>query len=41
MYGKVTKELVIKGLLREDKDFVRLKDLGIDVSNVVLAEFLL
>lgn len=41
VYGEVTKELVTKGLIYEDEDSVRLTELGIDVSNVVLAEFLL
>ncbi len=41
VYGEVTGELVEKGLILEDGDTVKLTELGVDVSNVVLAEFLL
>lgn len=40
VYGKVTKELAEKGLIHEEGDTVRLTEFGIDVSNVVMAEFL-
>ena len=40
VYGKVTKRLTAKGFLRVEEQRVMLTDLGIDVSNVVLAEFL-
>lgn len=40
VYGEVTNKLVEKGLICEENDTVRLTDLGIDVSNVVMAEFL-
>lgn len=40
VYGKVTKELTKKGLIHEEGDTVRLTEFGIDVSNVVMAEFL-
>lgn len=39
-YEKTVKELVKKGLLEEEGDIIRLTELGIDVSNYVLAEFL-
>ncbi|MDF2512006.1 MAG: putative oxygen-independent coproporphyrinogen oxidase [Herbinix sp.] len=40
-YPEIIDELVEKALLIEDGDLIRLTDLGIDVSNQVLAEFLL
>lgn len=40
VYGKVSKRLTAKGFLRVEEQRVMLTDLGIDVSNVVLAEFL-
>lgn len=41
VYSKVMKELLEKGLIKEAGDRIYLSDLGIDVSNYVLAEFLL
>lgn len=41
VYGRVTAELIGKGLLERIGSRVRLSELGIDVSNQVLAEFLL
>jgi oxygen-independent coproporphyrinogen-3 oxidase len=41
VYGKITGQLKDKGLICEEADTVRLTKLGIDVSNVVMAEFLL
>ena len=40
-YGTVVEELKAKGLIKEIEDRVFLTDRGIDVSNTVLAEFLL
>lgn len=40
VYGGITAELVKKGFLYSEGNDIRLTDLGIDVSNVVLAEFL-
>ncbi len=40
VYKKATRELEAKGFLYVGENQVRLTDLGIDVSNVVLAEFL-
>lgn len=40
IYGRVTKELSDKKLLKCDGDRIYLTDLGIDLSNVALAEFL-
>ncbi len=40
VYGKITERLTAKGFLRTEEQRVMLTDLGIDVSNVVLAEFL-
>lgn len=39
-YGKVVEKLVKEGLLEEKDSKIRLTELGIDVSNQVLAEFL-
>lgn len=39
-YEKTVEKLVREGLLEEDGNFIRLTELGIDVSNYVLAEFL-
>lgn len=41
VYGKVTEELERKGLLERENERIRLTEFGIDVSNMVLAEFLL
>lgn len=41
VYGNVIKKLEKQGLIQVDMPMIRLTDLGIDVSNVVLAEFLL
>lgn len=41
VYGKVIEENVLNGLLVDDGDIVRLTDRGVDISNVVMAEFLL
>lgn len=41
IYQEVLEELKKKGLITIDCDMVRLTDYGIDVSNMVLAEFLL
>ncbi|MCM1468576.1 MAG: radical SAM family heme chaperone HemW [Alistipes sp.] len=40
IYGEITETLAGKGFLDLAENHVRLTDLGIDVSNVVLAEFL-
>lgn len=40
VYGGITETLAQKGFLHVEGNQVRLTDLGIDVSNVVLAEFL-
>lgn len=40
VYGDVTQKLVKKGLVEETENSVCLTELGIDVSNVVMAEFL-
>lgn len=39
-YAQIIEKLVNKGLLEKDGDYVKLTELGIDVSNQVLAEFL-
>lgn len=41
VYGAVIKKLTDQKLLKEDGDILKLTDRGIDVSNVVLANFLL
>lgn len=41
VYGKVLQKWIEQGMLSQEGDFIRLTDAGIDVSNVVLAEFLL
>lgn len=41
VYGKVTEQLLEQGLLQEDGDDLSLTELGRDLSNRVLAEFLL
>lgn len=41
MYGKVIQENVLNGLLVDDGDVIKLTDRGVDISNVVMAEFLL
>lgn len=41
IYGDVIRKLEGKGLLKVDAPWVRLTDLGVDVSNMVLSEFLL
>lgn len=41
VYGDVLNKWTSQGLLVQEGDFVRLTDAGIDVSNVVLADFLL
>lgn len=40
-YEKTVEKLLKKGLLEKEGDFIRLTELGIDVSNYVLAEFLI
>ena len=40
-YKKTVEKLLDEGLLEMDKDYIRLTELGIDVSNYVLAEFLI
>ena len=40
-YGAVTGKLKAEGTIEIDGDTVRLTDLGVDISNRVLAEFLL
>ena len=39
-YTKVVEKLVTEGLLRKENEYIRLTELGIDVSNYVLSEFL-
>ena len=39
-YKKTVEKLVDAGLLELDEDYIRLTELGIDVSNYVLSEFL-
>ena len=41
VYGKVIEENVLNGLLVDDGDVIKLTDRGVDISNVVMAEFLL
>lgn len=41
VYGDALKKLEQQGLIEVDAPMVRLTELGIDVSNVVLSEFLL
>lgn len=41
MYGKVIQENVLNGLLVDDGDVIKLTDRGVDISNVVMADFLL
>lgn len=41
VYGEVTEKLVAQGLLEQDGGYVRLTERGIDISNYVMAEFLL
>lgn len=41
VYGNVIKKLEKQGLIKVEMPMIRLTDLGIDVSNAVLAEFLL
>lgn len=41
IYGTILMQLQKDGLLKLDEDYVSLTDIGIDVSNQVLAEFLL
>lgn len=41
IYGKITETLMEKGYICEQDGRIMLTDLGVDVSNVVLAEFLL
>ena len=41
LYGPITDRLVRKGVLIREDEWVRLTELGIDVSNRVLVEFLL
>ena len=40
-YEKTVQKLVAEGLIEQDGDYIRLTELGIDVSNYVLAEFLI
>lgn len=40
-YGKTVEKLMQEGLIEKEGCFIRLTELGIDVSNYVLAEFLL
>ena len=39
-YEKTVQKLAAEGLIEQDGDYIRLTELGIDVSNYVLAEFL-
>ena len=39
-YEKTVQKLVTEGLIEQEGDYIRLTELGIDVSNYVLAEFL-
>ena len=41
VYGKVIQENVLNGLLVDDGDVIKLTDRGVDISNVVMADFLL
>ena len=41
VYGAVTDDMIEKGLLLRDRDMIRLTNRGIDISNYVMAEFLL
>ena len=41
LYGKIVERMIRKGLMERENEWVRLTELGIDVSNRVLAEFLL
>lgn len=41
VYGKVISKWIKEGFLQKKEDRVSLTDKGIDVSNVILAEFLL
>lgn len=41
VYGKVLYKWIKQGMLSQEGDFIRMTDEGIDISNVVLAEFLL
>ena len=40
-YEKTVQKLIIEGLIEQEGDYIRLTELGIDVSNYVLAEFLI
>ena len=40
-YEKTVQKLVTEGLIEQEGDYIRLTELGIDVSNYVLAEFLI
>lgn len=41
VYGRVLQKWTGQGMLRQEGGFIKLTDAGIDVSNAVLAEFLL
>lgn len=41
VYGDVLKKWIRQGMLTQDADSIKLTDAGIDISNVVLADFLL
>lgn len=41
VYGKVIEENILNGLLVDDGDVIKLTDRGVDISNVVMADFLL
>lgn len=41
VYGNVIKENVCNGLLTDNEDRIKLTDRGVDISNVVMADFLL
>lgn len=41
VYGKVIQENVLNGLLVDDGDVIKLTERGVDISNVVMADFLL
>lgn len=41
VYGKVIQENVLNGLLVDDGDVIKLTDRGVDISNVVMVDFLL
>lgn len=40
VYGEISDNLMKKGLLEQDEEYIRLTERGIDVSNYVMSEFL-